>query len=172
MSSTCLCESFPLSLPWSLIAAEEKTATGNVEQIPWYIWWLRQRLRAYHSHVFISSGGCGVEATEEWYQRFSALWHFSAQHLRAHDKPCKDVLVTELAERDMIDLHDHPKDLFKARRLVFAVVCWQKLLYREDVGGIRAGNLALLMKWTDTVAKGRFYSSRIKQAADGRCTNS
>jgi hypothetical protein len=144
MSSTCGSESFPLSLPWSLIAAEEKTATGNVEQVPWYAWWLRQRLRTYHNDVFISSGGCGADATEEWYQRFSALWHFSAQHLRAHDKPCIDVLVTELAERDMIDLHDHPKDLFKARRLVFAVVGWQTMLYQADVGSYPSGQLGIV----------------------------
>jgi hypothetical protein len=115
-----------------------------VEQIPWYPWWLRQQLRTCHNDVFISLGGRGAEETEDWQQRFSVLWDFSAQYMRAQDKPCIDVLVTQLAERDMIDLHDPHRDLYRARCLVFAVVGWQTMLYQADVGSYPSGQLGIV----------------------------
>jgi hypothetical protein len=137
-------ESFPLSLLSSLATVKENTKTGNGEQIPWYPWWLRRQLRTCQTDTFTTLSRYGTDETVEWHQHFSTLWDFTAQYLRAQDKPCIDVLVTQLAERNLIDFHDPHKDLFKARRLVFAVVGWQTMLYQADMGSYPSGQLGIV----------------------------
>jgi hypothetical protein len=144
VSSTIHLHRFPLPSPWSGARANGHYETANESHIPWYPWWVRQQLQNCQDEVFSPLGGLDPQAGYGWHDQFWALWETTSEYIRTQDKPSIDAVVVQLAENKIINLEDHHHDLFKARRLVFAVLGWQTMVYRADTGSYPSGQLGII----------------------------
>ena len=77
------------------------------------------------------------------------------------------MLVAELAKRKVIELEDPTRDLFEARRLVFAVLGWQTMLYRTNTGSYPYGQLAIAEEMDGYRGHGQIISKQ-DQSSCGR----
>ncbi|KAL9615520.1 MAG: hypothetical protein Q9167_000033 [Letrouitia subvulpina] len=127
----------------SIFPNEEALSKNNQHVLRWYAWWIEEQLNllpeATLSVVVGHNSGNGSRLSAEFLRTFCAIAAFaqSSQHLGI------DEIANHLVNRSLVSPQDDKYCHGEARRLVFAVLGWQTMLYKPALGTCPSQQLAV-----------------------------
>ncbi len=101
----------------------------------WYDWWVCCQVEdGQWKELLYSLVGDEPDLENDWYSLFTPLWRGISIALQTDDDPTIDSLIAQLVEKKVINTDNNGGALSHARTMIFAIVGWQTMLYRPELG--------------------------------------
>ncbi len=127
-----------------ITSSKEQRPLATRDDMRWYNWWVRQQVRNCEGELFSALRGYNGDSHLDWFPRFVKVWEKTSKYMKSDQSPCIDGLVALLADEGSIILGDGRDGLSAARLLVFAIIGWQTMLYRTQLGNCPHGQLSIV----------------------------
>ncbi|KAF1955968.1 hypothetical protein CC80DRAFT_473977 [Byssothecium circinans] len=109
----------------------------------WYDTWVRYQMESQPRELYSIIQGAEAERNDIPMMAFITVWHEVWIQASMSDSSI-DTIVTHLFDKKLKKMEDDIEALSHARNLVFAIIGWQTMLYKPDMGSCIPTQLAIV----------------------------
>jgi hypothetical protein len=124
-------------------ALMDETVGTSLYDASWYNCWVRHQMESQPPALYSVLNQVEAEPGDSPMASFPTIWREVWAQASADDSSI-DTIVTHLVDQKLIKVEDDFEALSHGRNLVFAIIGWQTMLYKPDMGSCSPSQLAIV----------------------------